>query len=79
LLELAQFGGGEDRVDSREPPGLAGIDPDDAGMCLGASQAGAVEHARRLHIIDEAPEPPQQPGIPTARHPGADHVSVIIG
>ena len=72
LVPLTQVGRGEHQADAGRAAGGGRVDPNDPRVGVAAPQRRPVEHARRVHVVHEAPEALQQPRILVARNARAD-------
>src|SRR5581483_10316672 len=74
--DVGQVLSGEHRDHTVEGPGRLGIDPDDAGVRVGAADEGDVQHAPQVDVVDVAAPAHQVPAVLDPRHPGADVLGV---
>ena len=72
LVELTQVGGGEHQVHTRQRAGPRHVDRDDSRVRVGRAQAGGMEDPAGLDVVDERPQPPQEPRILVSRDAGTD-------
>ena len=72
LVELAQVGGGQDQVHAGQRARAGDVDRPMPRGRAGCAARG-VQHARRIHVVDEAAEPAQQARVFVAGNPRADH------
>ena len=73
LVELAEVGRGEDQVHAGQRARRATRRSRMRAVRVWAAEARRVEHPRRVHVVDEAAEPPEEPRILVARDARADH------
>ena len=73
LVELAELGGGQDQVHAGQRAGPRRVDRDDARVArAGERRHGGVEDPAGLDVVDERPQPPQEPRILVSRDARTD-------
>ena len=73
LVELAELGGGQDQVHARQRAGASRVDRADARVRVRAAEAGGVEHAAGLDVVDERAQAAEEPRVLVSRDARADH------
>ena len=72
LIEVAELGGGQDQVHTGHRAGARRVDRRDARVRMRRPQAGSVEDPAGLDVVDERPQPPQEPRILVSRDARTD-------
>jgi hypothetical protein len=77
-LDLSGHVGARENVrHARQPTGSFRVDPDDAGVCIRASQNSRVEHPRQPKVVDESRGPREQREVLTTQD-GPAYVALVI-